>query len=1407
MKKIASALLVFNLGFASSLQFRGMQYINRNVLDAGDNASICVVDFDHDGKKDLVVGNKEGNVLFYKNTGVDQAPSFQNPTKVEIDTGAIKLLGGFSSPIVCQWDGVKDLDLIIGDGNGKIFLAKAINDIIPGSPPKYNNLIELQADNKPISLPGNASPYVWDVDEDGLLDLLAGDSHGYVWFFKNIGRPDLPLLSAGTKTLVGSESLDVSQYAKPVMNDWDGDGKKDLIVGDIFGNIHIFNPGTQAGTGTFIPNFVFKEKAKVSGADIDVGFNASPWICDWNNDGGYDLLVGGESGEIFLFLNTKYTNSEPPEFNVAQKVSMDFESKIDVGKYSKPYVIDWNNDKKKDLILGDEFGRVQVFLNSGDDSFPQFTDSFFFPVLSGTKTEDLDVGYMSAPVPCDWNGDGKKDLVVGNSLGNIQIFINTNTDEAPIFSKGTFATTKEGIIDVGNNATPIVCDWNNDGMKDLLVGCSSGEIRLFLNTTSDINPIFDTPTTINLPFSCDVKETSPCIIDYNKDYKKDLIIGAGYGELYLFINSGKDDAPVFNKEERLRFSNGVDIKANNNASPCVADWDCNGSDDIIVGGEDGRVFVCLSTIVNYAPSVIASTPIGTQSGNVNVSYTLRDEDGDTCSIDVSFSKDGGFTWNNATSGDGGDGKTGLSSSAIGISHIFVWETEADLGQGIYNIILKITPRDGINQGISYKTGTFPLDNTLKSSLIPIQVSGKNLDIGAYSIPCVCDWNNDGKKDLLVGDEYGYVTLFLNSGTDENPVFNLYQRLQVREEQAMIDLKVGGFSAPWVVDYNNDKRKDLLVGDKFGYIYYFENIGKDEAPVLQKGIRIQGGSDLDVGNRAIPHIIDYDQDKRKDLIVGDEYGYIRLYLNSGSDDKPVFATETKLLLGTGNTEISVPYNSAPTFIDWNDNGKSDLLVGDRNGNLWLFLNYGSDSSPKYDYGRIIPEIKLSGNATIFTTSWDNYGKWLVLGDKNGSVYLYQLKEGGNTPPYCNILPNKGGMGTISIKYKLYDIDGDTCLITPAYSLDGINWQVASGSPVDNLVGSGFGVDYEFLWNSNSFLPNTKTLVYFRITPRDKKTGTSNTISFLLDNLNSPPSLENLSLSSNSGIIEVLFNLKDPDNDTMTVSCDYLPENGTWTKASIYGEGSFTSGFCKLYWASSIDLGGTKTICTIRLIPFDQLSTGGPQTKTITIDNLRFSGKEIKREDVGLPISFSPTTIIPKSLGYDIVVSVEKLSISSSLSGLSDTARKITAIRKDRPDIAITSLPATLILSYNDQLFAEDIEGSFVIYKENTPLPSSVDVGSNTVSADISSTGIYRIDALFPFSSKPLVWPNPCKAPIDTINFGISGRKKIFTLMGELVNEFDNNTWDTRNKEGDRVASGIYIWFSEETKQKGLLAIVR
>ena len=76
------------------------------------------------------------------------------------------------------------------------------------------------------------------------------------------------------------------------------------------------------------------------------------------------------------------------------------------------------------------------------------------------------------------------------------------------------------------------------------------------------------------------------------------------------------------------------------------------------------------------------------------------------------------------------------------------------------------------------TGALWADAPRSAQAVQLYNGANPLDVGKNSIPCVVDWNNDGRKDLLMGEfTYGYITLYLNSGTDLNPVFNFGTKVQ------------------------------------------------------------------------------------------------------------------------------------------------------------------------------------------------------------------------------------------------------------------------------------------------------------------------------------------------------------------------------------------------------------------------------------------------------------------------------------------------------------------------------------------------------------------------------------------------------------------------------------------------------
>jgi len=74
-------------------------------------------------------------------------------------------------------------------------------------------------------------------------------------------------------------------------------------------------------------------------------------------------------------------------------------------------------------------------------------------------------------------------------------------------------------------------------------------------------------------------------------------------------------------------------------------------------------------------------------------------------------------------------------------------------------------------------------------------------------------------------------------------------------------------------------------------------------------------------------------------------------------------EPGVYLTNGSSRLSVAYTPAPTVLDWNNDGKKDLLVGQfTEGNVWLFLNQGTDQQPVFNGGVLLQD----GPAPICTS---------------------------------------------------------------------------------------------------------------------------------------------------------------------------------------------------------------------------------------------------------------------------------------------------------------------------------------------------------------------------------------------------------------------------------------------------------
>ncbi|OPX30062.1 MAG: hypothetical protein B1H09_05550 [Gemmatimonadaceae bacterium 4484_173] len=211
----------------------------------------------------------------------------------------------------------------------------------------------------------------------------------------------------------------------------------------------------------------------------------------------------------------------------------------------------------------------------------------------------------------DWNGDGLDDIIVGDRNGFVTWFRRTGSGVDDLTSEGHM-TASGSVIDVGSNSAPVVVDWNNDGLLDLLIGneASSQGIRLYLNSGTAANPVITTwsyiqsnGTDINRYRCC------PQVYDMNGDGKKDLIMGENNAQIFYYENTGTDADPVFSGYQAIQ-SNGAPLDLYSGTRLWVNDWDENGIPDLIVSDFNGYVHVFMAEPAGTAEETAAQVQGG-----------------------------------------------------------------------------------------------------------------------------------------------------------------------------------------------------------------------------------------------------------------------------------------------------------------------------------------------------------------------------------------------------------------------------------------------------------------------------------------------------------------------------------------------------------------------------------------------------------------------------------------------------------------------------------------------------------------------------------------------------------------------------------------------------------------------------
>ena len=497
-----------------------------------------------------------------------------------------------------------------------------------------------------------------DLNLDGIKDLLIFDRNG---------NRKLTYLNNGINAQVSYDFSPEYTEKLPRFDDWviftdyNNDGKNDIFTySKGFAGIKVYKNISETSLEFQLVVYPYLKSFQGLGyVNILVTYADYPAIYDIDKDGDLDILTFwglgsfvemhlNESMEIYgvpdslIFRKTvvcwgRFAESEESNviyLDTCYQKSLSGNSDEQRHTGSTFLIFDENNDGLDDLLLGDvDYSSPALLINGGThEEALMISNTFIFPDYN------VPIDILSFPVMnyLDINNDDKKDLIVSTfdpsliksrNIESVWFYKNFGENNSPVFELQTKSLFQDEMIDLGAGAYPVIFDYNNDGLMDLVVSnfgyfdslyYSAGlflnciyrsQLALFENTGATNEPAFklitrDFANISQLEFETPLQGGYPAFGDLDGDSDDDMLLGNEKGNLLYFENIASTGQPA---DFVLNNRNYQNIDVGYYSAPQLFDLNEDGLTDLICGRRNGTLVYFENTGTQQIPVFTLTT--------------------------------------------------------------------------------------------------------------------------------------------------------------------------------------------------------------------------------------------------------------------------------------------------------------------------------------------------------------------------------------------------------------------------------------------------------------------------------------------------------------------------------------------------------------------------------------------------------------------------------------------------------------------------------------------------------------------------------------------------------------------------------------------------------------------------------